>query len=921
MADLTPLTIAFEFLPPVLVTFAYLLVFRGRRNRYIEAFVLLMYIKTVTFFLYAVYMQTLTEPIGFDPGVDAATLSWMVLLDFLFQFMYSLQEFLTWIMVTFFAVLFGMAVLFLKMALQDPLKMRFSNLIARLVGKAPESDGYSGFRERLRNVRFEGVPEHPLDPEVQKKAWSGAWRDYLIIGLATLLPSIPAYLTYGEFVKQLVEGPDYVLPGPFIYVAGVLIFITWIYRFGYPSSNRIAKGAGLRLGDRDVGSEMMRGVLGWFFRLNILLSVALIVLSIAESWNTAIPVYGVGDVPALTVLGWYYFQGVVSAAPPILFAIIIMPLAEKFAVGLYKRTFESIVNFGTKVSQISIRGSILNLLGALVAGALVAGAFIGAVMGTTLYTGTALGHGFTFLPGQIITYVRALLGSPSSNAATITPSVWLVLMFSISLGMMLLNGSVGHYVRERFKGSIESFAVVSGLVVSIVTYNEFPGLDYSLGPALNRMVWAGNEITRVRWLFVPAPEGELLLRLAYQFLVNVPMWIAAALFIMYYFEYRRHWRMDTGEETGNLLNVTLDDVKDTVAMFVLGLVAAALGVFFLSLFIPSGLLSGLMGSLINEIGTPDGLEHVFEIYVTGTFGQAGGLMIYIEHNVVRTLMVLLIGPIFWALVLSIVALRKRSALQESGTGATAMKSSLVLLVLGSVASYFLAVFSKNPPDPFTGLSWSFVEVLGWYAAIVFGVLAGTYLLVLLVNLATKRHAGGWWFPPLVMLFAVEYFVYDDQFTLIALIILPLILAAVYKAALSSRQEVREEDLLITYIRFSLMSVAIAEVLSTTLWVAGIGVIEAMNGTLDVYLAGILPHAVIEIPAFLFAAAASIRIARDLAPSVKSEDWSAVPRRTKELLTSDRLWRTFLLVSFFLVISGLIETYISPLVRIWVFLQP
>jgi len=77
----------------------------------------------------------------------------------------------------------------------------------------------------------------------------------------------------------------------------------------------------------------------------------------------------------------------------------------------------------------------------------------------------------------------------------------------------------------------------------------------------------------------------------------------------------------------------------------------------------------------------------------------------------------------------------------------------------------------------------------------------------------------------------------------------------------------------------------------------------------------LPHGVIEIPAFLFAAAASIRIARDLAPSIQAQDWASVPSKTKLLLGDTRLWRTYVLVLFFLLIAALVEGYITPIVAL------
>ncbi|MFW9800431.1 MAG: hypothetical protein ACFFD9_08340, partial [Candidatus Thorarchaeota archaeon] len=260
MAELTLLTLVFEFLSPLIVTLVYLIFFSKRSNKFIEAFIALMYVKTITFFLFWIWsIPELGAVIpGFDPWINGGGLTWLLITDLVFQFTATLQEYLTWVMVSFFAVLFGMVVLALKLTLQDPLKMRFKNLIGRLAGTEPESDGYSGLRDRLENITFEGVEPQPLDPEVQSRAWRDAWKDYLVIGLATIIPSIFAYngdiVPYILFQSGHPIGPEVV---PNLYVLGVLIFLTWIYRFGYPASNRLAKGAGMKLGGRDLGGEMM----------------------------------------------------------------------------------------------------------------------------------------------------------------------------------------------------------------------------------------------------------------------------------------------------------------------------------------------------------------------------------------------------------------------------------------------------------------------------------------------------------------------------------------------------------------------------------------------------------------------------------------------------------------------------------------
>ena len=152
--DLTLLTIMFEFVPPLIVTLVYFIFFGKRKSKFIEAFIVLMYLKTVTFFIVNIYLAGAGVGPGFDPAVNTPLLSWLLLTDMLFQFVTSLQEYMIWVMVSFFAVLFGMVVLAAKLALQDPLKMRFKNLLRAITRREPETDGYTGLRDRVNNKKI-----------------------------------------------------------------------------------------------------------------------------------------------------------------------------------------------------------------------------------------------------------------------------------------------------------------------------------------------------------------------------------------------------------------------------------------------------------------------------------------------------------------------------------------------------------------------------------------------------------------------------------------------------------------------------------------------------------------------------------------------------------------------------------------------
>jgi uncharacterized membrane protein SpoIIM required for sporulation len=486
---------------------------------------------------------------------------------------------------------------------------------------------------------------------------------------------------------------------------------------------------------------------------------------------------------------------------------------------------------------------------------------------------------------------------------------------------MLLIGVLGHIIRSRTKGSAELYALVAGVTVSVVTYFALPGIDYLLFVAPTPAVLEGELFYWLRPALV-LPSGSFLYRLALQYIVNMPIYVFSALFVMYFLEYRERWREQTGEESDSILNLEAKDTYQAASMFVGGLVVAIVSVFALSLLLNPGLLINTLAGLFSEIGDPNGLEGVLA-WIAEVDYQTPFLIIA-EHNIIRTLIMLVFGPMFWAAILWMVGVKKTA--EESNVA----KIGLVLTGVGVVATFlwtyidmWRGAFTPAPPinwmiplhiqDP-----WSLAAQMGLRAAVVFGALTLVYALMIGSRVSGGKGTGAWWFPLFLSIFALEYFIYDDQFTLIALVIMPMLIAALYKGVYMGREKVRSEDILLTYIKFSFMSIAIAEILSTALIVGGISIIDAtFAGTALPFLSSILPHAVIEIPTFLIAAAISLRIARNLSPSVEQEDWEAIPKKTRALLTDERTWRIYLLIVFFLLISALIEAFVTPLIVEWV----
>jgi hypothetical protein len=901
MPTVTLFTIFFAFLPSIILTFLYLLFFRAKRNHFVEAFIVLMYVQVVSFFLMTIQSWEFVggqsyDPPLFDPYIGDNTFIWVFFNEFLFQFANTFQTFFIWIMVSFVGVLFGMLVLALKLALQDPLKMRFSNVIRSITKKEPVSDGYSGFKERVQNITFQGVERQPMDPEVISKAWRESWKDYLIIGLATLLPSISIYATSPSEPAAL-------------YGYNIIIFLTWIYRFGYPASNRIAKGAGLTLGNRDIGSEMMRGVLGWFFRFNLILSVISIITSV-NRFLAADNLFG---------LIAYYGTGIIYATPPIILAIILLPMSEDFSIVLYKRTFDRLRGIKSMIAETgkSLRG----IVGSITAGGLVTGAYIGAVVAITMvysfFTGTFTPQGrLVLFPGGIVDAdVFSKMAGGANNDVFSMPMLWITLLLMIPFVSMLLLGIFGHLFGRMKEGGEERYAIISGFIVATTTWVLLPGLDYIVAVSPTSAIWSGELFFRLRPNIIIGGEGNLLLRLAYQFIFNLPVFIAATLFIVYYFQFRRRWREHTGEESAPLLSITQRDVKDVVVMFFGGILVSALGVLLLSYVIPEADVINLIYALIGEIGDPDGLEGVLRpmAHPWDMFAAGNWFLVYAEHNIIRTFLMLFVGPVFWSAVLWLVAAKYKT--EDDKAIATGSTIGLVILIALTVWVTFrdnLAGYLYF--DAILMPYWTFAAYMGLRAFLFIGLALAVFLIIIIVRWLMGREIGGWWYPVVILMLALEYFIYDDQFIFIALIILPLIIALFYKA-FSRDPRAKEEDILLSYIRFSMMSLAISEVLSTALLLGGITIINYFYGIQDLvfFLATILPHAVIEVPTFLFAAAASLRIARDLGSTVSNEEWDEVPRKTRKLVADERTWRAFLLIIFLLAIASLIEAFVTPLV--------
>jgi len=79
----------------------------------------------------------------------------------------------------------------------------------------------------------------------------------------------------------------------------------------------------------------------------------------------------------------------------------------------------------------------------------------------------------------------------------------------------------------------------------------------------------------------------------------------------------------------------------------------------------------------------------------------------------------------------------------------------------------------------------------------------------------------------------------------------------------------------------------------------------------VFIAYILPHGIIELPAIILASTIGYSSARNLNVTLSTGDISAYVGRAKELLGSVRTWGAFAVVVLMIVSAAAIETYVTP----------
>ena len=100
------------------------------------------------------------------------------------------------------------------------------------------------------------------------------------------------------------------------------------------------------------------------------------------------------------------------------------------------------------------------------------------------------------------------------------------------------------------------------------------------------------------------------------------------------------------------------------------------------------------------------------------------------------------------------------------------------------------------------------------------------------------------------------------------------------------------------------------------WILGyFGAAQAVQSStsLVLFLALVLPHGVIEIPAFVLAAAVGYWTVQQSVRFFEVNRYEEFPKMAREMLRSRRVWSPLVAVLFFLATAAYVETYITPYV--------
>lgn len=828
--------------------------------------VLLTHLEKVNHEVYFYYLQLGKPPEIFLVYLaeGLASFVFLELLSLLVQYTASLlHTFVIWAFIALFSAFLGVLAIFVRLLLFE-----------RGIG--------GSFKDRVKSVTFTRVPANPLS----EVSGISLVKDYVVIGLVTL----PAMVSFSMTIESLYRVG---LIGGF--GLNIAIYIMLLYRFSYLASSRLAKIGGVRCGEIDLGEKLMRNITGPFTYFNVALSMAGIGITL-HNLLTQGHIYAILRVVRENVVAGLAMQNpvlglVASALIPsfyganvymlsrialahtasIVFAVVLLPLFEKFALNLYHKAYSLAVNFHERIRE---------LRGADIAEAAALGVSLGALAFMTFYailsTASALTTGTYDLPlaSTAIYYALAVYpqlsslalqqGLPPLSPLPLTPpSIWVLLTVLVAMALkLLIGGAAGYFATREVKP--EWIASVSALVAAVALWS-IPSVSTPLvGYVASYVATPTMGVLAVNRPVITLPEAmeptlylrgnyfsALVIQTAYIAFFDLPIWVLSTMLIAYIAYHAKPARELAAKPIPEkveapakveLFKLTLRDVALSSIAFAAGLVSTTFTAFVLY-YLTGFAAVWLFGAVIFEIAAPEGIEYWLYLNYTLTPRLTASLIrvpswllennlpIILVHNFNRCVLSAVGAPAFWTIVMGV-----RAALKGETRGAE------------------------------------------WY---ILG--AGV--------------------------FAAEYLLFDDQFTPIALLAIPLAAAAAYKLVR------REAPFTPTLVKASLYSLCTLEIISTAFVIAGLYMIESVTflwlGGKGGYpfLVSILPHGVIEIPAAILATAIGLSAARRLAPAAGEPD--AFLEQAKSLLKSRSLALALLATAAMFAAAAVVEAYVSP----------
>jgi hypothetical protein len=229
-----------------------------------------------------------------------------------------------------------------------------------------------------------------------------------------------------------------------------------------------------------------------------------------------------------------------------------------------------------------------------------------------------------------------------------------------------------------------------------------------------------------------------------------------------------------------------------------------------------------------------------------------------------------------------------------------------------------------------GSSWVFFHNMIRFLMTVFAPLLLWVSLVGIWKYWKEKDTGfNIWYVLALVLLAAEALILVDRFTLIAIVVIPLVLAALYRGFYRLVKRTPPKTMFrTTLLKISFYSLILSEIYSTAIAIADRYMFALPGATESFYQGGnlgllsylliLVPHGLIEIPAAMLAALIGLYVARRMTSKIDEDEkkLNKFLAEGKNLITSGKVWYPILFVAIFFAVAAGIEIYVT-----WRYIEP